>query len=65
MRHSSKNKKSTNHNIFINDSISIDVKNCNYSPAAIRKAEEAIKFLEKAGLPEELLKIRDAQYGKK
>lgn len=41
------------------------IKNCGYSPAAIRKTEEAIKFLEKAGLPEELLKLRDAQNGKK
>jgi hypothetical protein len=63
MRQSPNNKKPTNHNTFINGSISKDLKN--YSPAAIRKTEEAIKFLEKAGFPEELLKIRDAQYGKK
>jgi hypothetical protein len=59
------NKKSVYHSKLPKGSITKDFKDYNFSPAAIRKTEEAIKFLEKAGFPEELLKIRDAQWGKK
>lgn len=65
MKPSANNKKSVYRNKLDKGIISKDVKDYNYSPAAIRKTEEAIKFLEKAGLPEEFLKIRDAQWGKK
>lgn len=65
MKPSPNNKKSAYHNKFVKGSLSKDLKDHNFSPAAIRKTEEAIKFLEKAGFPEELLKIRDAQWGKK
>jgi hypothetical protein len=32
-------------------------------PTFLKRAQEAKEFLEKNGLPEELLKIREAQYG--
>lgn len=64
MKPSAHNKKSAYHKLA-KGSISKDLKGYNYSPAAIRKTEEAIKFLEKAGLPEELLKTRDAQWNRK
>jgi hypothetical protein len=65
MKQSANDKKSEFYNKFPKGCITKDFKDYNYSPAAIRKTEEAIKFLEKAGLPEELLKIIDAQKGKK
>jgi hypothetical protein len=63
MNQTPNNNKTPNQN-FGKSYLSKDLKDY-YSPAAIRKTEEAIRFLEKVGLPEELLKIRDAQYPKK
>lgn len=34
-------------------------------PTFIKRAQEAKEFFDKVGLPKELLKIREAQYGKK
>lgn len=61
----STNNNSPYHNKFVKGIITKNYRDYNFSPAAIRKTEEAIKFLEKAGLPKELLQIIDAQNGKK
>jgi len=65
MKQSTNNNTPPYHNKFAKSIITKDYKDYNFSPAAIRKTEEAIKFLEKAGLPQELLQIIDAQNVKK
>jgi hypothetical protein len=47
-----------------NVTISDEVRDYSNDPTFIKRAQEAKEFLEKVGFPEELLKIRDAMYGK-
>jgi len=47
-----------------NFTISDDVRDYSNDPTIIKRAQEAKEFLEKVGFPEELLKIREAMYGK-
>jgi hypothetical protein len=65
MKESPNNKKSAYHNKWATGTISKDVKDYSNDPYFVKKAQEAKEFLEKVGLPEELLKIRDAEWGKK
>jgi hypothetical protein len=65
MKPTADHTKSPYHNKWATCTVSKDVKDYSNDPAVIKKTQEAIKFLEKVGLPEELLKLRDAQYGKK
>ena len=58
------NKTSPYHNKLATGTISKDVKDYSNDPTIIKRAQEAKEFLEKVGLPNELLKIRDADWGK-
>lgn len=59
------NKKNADHIKLAKVTISDEVRDYSNDPYVKRKTQEAIEFLKKVGLPEEFLKIRDAQYGKK
>lgn len=65
MKPSANNEKSPYHNKWATGTISKDVKDYSNDPTIIKRAQEAKEFLEKHPLPEELLKIIDAQNGKK
>lgn len=65
MKPSANNKKSVYHNKWATGTISKDVKDYSNDPTIIKRAQEAKEFLEKHPLPEDLLKIIDAQCGKK
>ncbi len=59
------NKKSPYHNKWATGTISNEVNDYSNDPTFIKRAKEAEEFLKKHPLPEELLKIIDAQNGKK
>ena len=47
------------------DTVSKNLKDYGFSPAAIRKTEKAKKFLEEHPIPKELLDLMEAQSDKK
>lgn len=57
--------KSPYHNKWANCTISKDVRDYSNDPTIIKRTQEAKEFLEKHPIPEDLLKIIDAQWGKK
>lgn len=64
MSRSFNNKKRDDQKRLAKVTVSNEVKDYSKDPYVKRKTQEAIAFLEKAGLPEELVKMRDAKWGK-
>jgi hypothetical protein len=65
MKQSFNDKKSVSQIKLAKATLSKEINDYTNDPTLLKRAQEAKEFLEKYGFPEELLKIREAMYGKK